>query len=795
MQTIKEKYKMSVTPLAKKEAIIQGEKYRFTVLTDRLIRIEYNENGVFEDRATQVVVNRSFDVPEFEVKRDEEKIEIVTRHMLLTYYTGRVFTANSLFAKFEGRNANSWNNWYYGSGNKKNLKGTVRTLDEVDGECELDDGILSRNNFVQMDDSHSLILEENGLLNPREEGAIDLYLFGYAHDYYAALKDFYILTGSTPLIPRYALGNMWSRYYRYTQQEYIDLMDRFKKEGCPFSVAVIDMDWHLVYYDLRYGDGWTGYTWDKKLFPDYKKFLKDLHERDLEVTLNLHPSDGVAPYEDMYQQMADAMGVTDGTTVKFDITDPKFIENYFEILHHPYEKDGVSFWWMDWQQGNNTKVENLDPLWMLNHYHMLDMKNDNKRPIMLSRYSGLGSHRYPIGFSGDTVVTWNSLDFQPYFTATASNAGYTWWSHDIGGHMCGVRDDEMVARWVQLGVFSPINRLHSTAQPLMGKEPWNYSKDAEAVMKSFLRLRHELIPYLYTMNYRTYKYAKPLIAPLYYNHPHCAEAYAAQHRNEYYFGTQMIVSPITQPADLVTHSAYATTYIPEGEWIDFFTGRRYKGGKTLRLYRDLYTMPVLVKAGGIIPMANDGIKNSTANPENLKIRVFSGNDNTFELYEDDGISNNYETGSYATTKFELKDKKEFIIYAPEGDTSVIPENRCYTVEFNGYDQLDGFEVTENGKALDFETAEEDGKISVFIKNAKGTVRIQFTSEPTIRPNNTMLEAIEFTRRYYGDTVYKSRLYSMLTRKVPVAQILISLAQNEVDANVFHALTEILTALD
>ena len=795
MKIINEKYKMSVTPLAKKEAIVQGDKYRFTILTDRLIRIEYNENGIFEDRATQVVINRDFEVPKYELKKDDNKIEIMTEYMSLTYYTGRKFTPNSLFANFKGINDLARNVWHYGEDNILNLKGTARTLDTVDGECELNDGILSKNRFTQIDDSKSLLLEENGLVEPRKEDCVDLYLFGYADDYYSALKDFYTLTGTAPLIPRYALGNMWSRYYKYTQQEYIELMDKFKEEGCPFSVAVIDMDWHLVDYDLRYGKGWTGYTWNKELFPDYKKFLNDLHTRDLEVTLNLHPADGVVPYEDMYQQMADAMGVTDGTTVKFDITNPTFLEKYFEILHHPYEKDGVSFWWMDWQQGNNTSIENLDPLWMLNHYHMLDMKNDGKRPIMLSRYSGLGSHRYPIGFSGDTVMSWESLDFQPYFTSTASNAGYSWWSHDIGGHMLGERNDEMIARWVQLGVFSPINRLHSTCHPLLGKEPWNYNKETESVMKDFLRLRHELIPYLYTMNYRTYKEAKPLVAPIYYNHPRLEAAYEKKYRNEFYFGTQMIVSPITHPQNNVTHSAYATTYIPEGEWIDFFNGRRYKGGKTLRLYRDLYTTPVLVKAGGIIPMANDGVRNSTANPENLKVRVFSGCDNTFEMYEDDGISNDYESGAFAITKFELKDKKEFIIYAPEGDQNVIPQNRCYTIEFNGYTNINGFEVTENGEAIDFEVKEKDGKVTVLLGAVNETVSIKFVTEPDIAPNNTENEAIELIRRYYGKNGLKTAIYSMVTEKAPVSNILIYIAQNNIDENVFHSLAEILTALD
>ena len=155
----------------------------------------------------------------------------------------------------------------------------------------------------------------------------------------------------------------------------------------------------------------------------------------------------------------------------FDITDPEFLEAYFETVLHPMEKEGVDFWWLDWQQGNTTKIEGLDPLWMLNHYHYLDSRRLGTRGLTFSRYAGPGSHRYPVGFSGDTVISWESLDFQPYFTANASNIGYGWWSHDIGGHMLGVRDDELTTRWVQFGVFSPINRLHSTDNPFNGKEP------------------------------------------------------------------------------------------------------------------------------------------------------------------------------------------------------------------------------------------------------------------------------------------------------------------------------------
>ena len=179
------------------------------------------------------------------------------------------------------------------------------------------------------------------------------------------------------------------------------------------------------------------------------------------------------------------------------------------------------------------QIPGLDPLWMLNHYHTMHSQKKDGKGLIFSRYAGPGSHRYPVGFSGDTVITWESLDFQPYFTATASNIGYGWWSHDIGGHMMGYKNDELALRWLQLGVFSPIMRLHSTCCEFNGKEPWRYRKEVELIMDKFLRLRHQMIPYLHTMNRRASEEGIPLIQPLYYQNPGKWDAFRM--KNEYYF--------------------------------------------------------------------------------------------------------------------------------------------------------------------------------------------------------------------------------------------------------------------
>ena len=199
-------------------------------------------------------------------------------------------------------------------------------------------------------------------MEPRQGERIDLYFFGYGRDYQACLRDFYHLTGPAPMLPRYALGNWWSRFHRYDEAEYKALMERFEAEQVPFSVAVIDMDWHLVDVDPKYGSGWTGYTWNKELFPDPAEFMAWLHRHGLRVTLNVHPADGVRPFEEAYRPMAEALGKDwqKEEPVEFDVTDPRFMDAYFKYLHHPNEQAGVDFWWLDWQQGTRTRIPGLD---------------------------------------------------------------------------------------------------------------------------------------------------------------------------------------------------------------------------------------------------------------------------------------------------------------------------------------------------------------------------------------------------------------------------------------------------
>ena len=793
---MEELYRIKTEGHAEDAAIIQGEKYRFTVLTEEMIRLEYCEDGKFEDRATQCVIDRKFKVPEYQVIENEESLEIITDKIHLVYNKQK-FTDYGLSVQVRGNISVYHSIWHFGE-EATDLRGTARTLDEADGAIELEHGIISRFGYGILDDSRSLVITEDGWVEPRKEDCIDIYFLGYGHEYEHCLKDYYHLTGKTPLLPRYALGNWWSRFYRYNDQEYKALMTRFEKEEIPFSVSVIDMDWHLVDIDPKYGSGWTGYTWNKELFPDPKEFMTWLHDHGLKVTLNVHPAGGVQAHEEKYKEMAEAMGRDweKEEPVNFDVTDQKFLKAYFEYLHHPNEEEGVDFWWLDWQQGGLSKIPGLDPLWMLNHYHYLDSGRRGKRRLTFSRYAGMGSHRYPVGFSGDTIISWESLAFQPYFTANASNVGYGWWSHDIGGHMKGYRDEELSTRWIQFGVFSPIMRLHSSNSAFTGKEPWNYNAVSENIMKRYLKLRHEMIPYLYTMNYHASHDGQPLIRPMYYLEPEQPEAYEVP--NEYYFGTELVVCPITEPTDKAAGTACVKAWIPEGKWYDIFSGLKYDGGRMLELYRSLEDIPVLAKEGAIIPLTDlTEYTNSVENPKELAVKIVPGKKNAFILMEDTGDTCEDKEENWAQTKLEWINENEFIIHPANGNLDVIPKRRTWKMEFYGIADVDNLEVTVGGKVIETERIYDEKRhiCQVNIPETEVTeqITISFSKGYLLMENNKPAEIFELLYQAKIEYEVKEKIYAYMKEGNTSSEVLGIIQAMHLPDSVYGMLSEVLLA--
>ena len=668
-------YETSEPLAAAKQMCVMGD-VRISVLMPDLIRVEKAAGGKFTDFRTLSVWNRRFGECDYEAEEVGKTIVVRTEKAVfrIKRRSGKTFAVEK-----DGK--------YIDPIREKSMPGTARTLDFTMGNARLSGSVVSRSGVAVLRDA-SLAIDTNGDFAERAATVNDEYVFA-SDSPSRALELLYALTGAPPLIPRKAFGNWWSRYYPYSSDEFLALTDGFCAADVPFTVAVIDMDWHWTDPGRRFGyrsfegaymlkKGWTGYTWNSELFPDHRAFLKALHARGMMTGLNLHPAGGVRSFEAQYAEAARRAGVKDGKRVPFDPVSRKAWKDYFEVLMHPYEKDGVDFWWIDWQQGRRSGMRELDPLWALNHYHYTDSCKNSARGMILSRYSGIGSHRYPVGFSGDSIICWRSLKFQPYFTASASNVGYTCWSHDIGGHTLGnPADDELYLRWIQYGVFSPILRLHSS-DAVRSKEPSNHpsvKKEAEDA----LRFRMRLIPYLYSAYYFNYSESVPPIQPMYYRN---GESEAYEYTNEFYFGSELVVAPVTVKCDKRTGLAKTRVWLPEGRWKDIHTGETREGGSFVAL-RGKASIPVYLKEGGILPLAEKE-RRDAENPVTIELVLNPGN-GVFRLFEDDGVSEKYTEGDGAVTVITASYEQGRLSLTVEesGNRRYIPEGRKFVATVPG----------------------------------------------------------------------------------------------------------------
>lgn len=677
-------FQFDANPVADPEAIVVFGSARFTVLTPALIRLEWAPDGVFEDRASPAFVNRRLPAPAFEVTRGSDQITLATADLTLTYRElGEGFTEDSLeivlTRPIDGRTVL----WRPGTPDTGNLKGTTRTLDGFSGAAPLEPGLLSRDGWTLVDDSARLLFDGspwNWMTPRRDADSLDWYFFGHGRDYRRALKDFTAVSGPIPMVPRYVLGSWFSRYWPYADHEYKAIVEEYRAHGVGLDVLVLDMDWHL--------DGWTGYTWNPRYFPDAPAFLRWCREHRIRTTLNLHPADGVGKHESAFRSFAAAMGVPRHVyRIPFDCASPRFMRNYFDLLHHPLEAQGVDFWWMDWQQGTTSNMPGLDPLFWLNHLHWQDMhtnpKRDNLRPLVFSRWGGLGNHRYQIGFSGDTFNDWESLAFQPGFTATAANVGYAWWSHDIGGHQPGPVDDELYVRWVQYGIFSPVLRLHSGREPRAERRIWKFSDWAFTELREAFRLRYALVPYIYSATRASFDEGVSLCRPLYHDWPNDPEAY--ERPNQYMFGDALMVAPVVGPIQPSSGGAPVDVWIPptEAGWTDWFTGRTHEGGSHARVLVPIDEIPIFVRAGGVVCEMPDALRTPEKGLERVIVSIFPGDRGETSLYEDDGATNGYIHGQHARTRIthhtDATGARIIEIAPVDGAYIGMPERRSYEI--------------------------------------------------------------------------------------------------------------------
>jgi alpha-glucosidase (family GH31 glycosyl hydrolase) len=728
-------------PVAAPGAVVVSGHVRFTVLTERVIRIEQNSMGRFVDQGTLAFVNRLLPVPQFTNKQSGGMLTIATSYLKLSYVIGQPLSAASLNITVQGANVPTY---HFGDADNGNLLGTIKSLDELGVtplNCTLNAhirvhdeslhcawGLISRNGWTTVDDSDNYILDpvSNWWAGPNPN-QVDTYFFGHGSDYLAALYDYSQIGGAVAMPPRAANGVYWSRWYNMNDGDVLDLVKDYENRGLPLDCYILDMDWHTK-------EGWGGYSFDKALFPMAAAVMAPLRARGVLTSGNLHDLDGMRPNEDQYVPFCKAVGVDPSSqqTIAFAVANMTYALALEDTVLKALEDQSFGdFWWIDWQQGGQQggcPGGKANPTILLNKLRATDKirRGQTQRGMVLARWGGLGNHRYQVGFSGDVQqVTWQNLAYQPYFSFTAANVLYGQWSHDIVGNS---GQFELYTRWVQWGAMSSVMRSHDRGMASGGCaqdnppscgiiKVWDVPTPYFEANRAALQLRHRLLPYIYNAQRQMFESGVSLMRPMYYTFPNEPKAYLGDQNGnfpQYMLGDDLLISPIVSAGFQNDTLARQTVWIPPGTWIEWISGAVLSapaGGMIYVRAYDLSEIPIFIRAGAVVPMLplrlGETVGRASQQYSELEVMlaippgVTSG---STTLYEDDGISTDYATrGAFFKTaiSFQRPTTSQIIITvaAPVGSGyQSFPAMRSYTFRYIGAPPSS---VTVDGASVDW----------------------------------------------------------------------------------------------
>ena len=699
------------------ENIIKGTKYRFTILSEILIRMEYNETGVFVDNYTELVRNRNFNKVNFKKQEDEKYLVIETDYFKLEYIKEKPFYGTKLVPesnlKVLLKGTDKY--WYFNHVEARNFKTIGYSLDNRENISLTNKGLYSTDGFVSVDDSNSLLLKD-GQFYKRPEKCLDTYLFMYNRSFGLVLRDYFNLTGKPNMIPRYMFGNIWNKDTLYTDQNIKDLINKFNKNNIPINYILLGNKWHSK------ETGEYGLNWNNDLFIDYDKFIDYLKLKGIHLGVTINPTFISTKEKNINEFISD----TKEELIPLNVYNKDIMNKYLNIFIESLVNKGIDGFLIDY---NNIK--DITTLRMLNYYHNEYFKNKNLKTNIISRNGLINSHLTNINYTGKTIVSWKVLEKLPEYIISACNNGISFVSSDIGGFYGGIEDDELYRRYVEYGAFSPILRLSSAGSRYYKREPWSWDVHTLSIVSYYLNLRSKLIPYLYTEAHNYTENLLPIIQPIYYNYPEIYDE--VEYRNEYYFGRNLFVCPITKPKDLVMNRTIQRIFLPSGVWYDFKTGIKYNGNRRyISFYKD-EDYPVFATQGSIIPLAilNEDNLNSSKNPDGLEVHVFPGKSNTYTLFEDDGITLKKE--DYVKTIIDynyMTNNYTLIIRYDATDPSLIPPIRNYKIRFRntrlpneitiyiGEDKLNDFKyyIDENDFVIELDKVSTFKQITI---NSKG----------------------------------------------------------------------------
>lgn len=720
--------------ISDKESYIIGKKYRFTVLSPRLIRLEYSPLGVFEDRPTSLVINRNFPKMPYSITESDTLIQIDTGIFTLTYVKDSELKSGALGSNIKAVVNGTKIEWQMNNGEVKNLRSINYSIDSIKDKIILDKGLYSLDGFCVIDDSSSQVLDENDNFIDRDNKVKDFYLFMYNKDFEGCLNDYFTLTGYPNLIPRYALGAWWYKNDNYKENDIINLVNKFNNEKIPISIFLLGDYWH---------DNKNNYI------PciDLKSVSTYLNNYNIKFGITINPNIDIIKESHEYNMISNYIN-----TDKFNfipLTNDK-IGLYFNLFINNLESLGVDIFSIDY----NNPLDKIN-LWKLNHYHYGRNEVKNNRGLILSRNPGIASHRYQVIWSGKTKVNWTTLNLLPRYNLQGYNIGVSFIAHPIGGYYGGIEEDELYLRYIQFACFSPIFLLASEGGKYYKREPWNWNSIIENHIIFYMNLRYKLIPYLYSESYNYHKTGMGIIKPFYYDYPRIIDE--PMYNNQYFLGRNFFVSPITSRKNMVINRVMKKVYVPSGIWFDFLQGKKYNGNKTYNnFYRD-EDYPVFVKAGSIIPMSVN-IKEDI--PNTLELNIYPLDSGTYELYEDDGTSKNYLKGQYMTTKFNfMYEKDNYTFSIKRGEGKNLLSNRNYILRFKNTKNVT--EININDKLVKYNCHYDKDDLVIKIDN----VIVGRDFEINIKGNDIFVSSVRYINEEIKDILYDLQLETELKDKI------------------------------
>ena len=488
--------------------------------------------------------------------------------------------------------------------------------------------------------------------------AIDYYFF-YGPELNRVIADYRQLTGEAPLFPKWAYGYLQCRERYHSQQEILDTAAEFRKRKIPVDALI--QDWQ---YWGKYG--WSAMKFDEQYYPHPKEMTDQLHSEDLHMLISIWSKFGEDT--DVYKLMK-AQGLLIPGEVWTDFFNPAAQTTFWSELNKGIFRFGMDGWWMDASEpefdvlkgrqtflGSGESVRNAYPLYVTKAiYEGQRATTDRKRVVILTRSAFAGQQRNAASsWSGDITGDWITLQRQIPAGLSFSMSGMPYWTTDIGGFF-RPKDQytsdayhEVLIRWFQYGAFCPLFRVHGYVS---NAELWNYGPKVENILTQYDELRYRLMPYIYSAAWGVTSKGETLMRalPLEFSSDPGARAVSDQ----FMFGPSLLISPVTTEG-----ATQRTLYLPAGShWVDFWTGKRAKGGQSIMAEAPLDRIPIYVKSGSIVAFGPRA-ESASAKPDPIDLRIYAGADGDFTLYEDEGDNYDYEHGSYSVIPIHWDDKAE-----------------------------------------------------------------------------------------------------------------------------------------